>query len=174
MDIRDTSRKIQHSIDYSFCLLCLSKIYQFLWHKNCLYAAISLPSGKMNLTRKTATPEPNRQFILDLQSWIQDLHENGHQVILNLDNNEDLYASDGRVQPIPYCPDDVASCTAHDGSLATLVVSCGLIDILGLQHSSRPFPPTYIRGHKRIDYLELPLRLQSSLPIDHLWFHLLH
>ncbi len=52
----------------------------------------------MNLTCKTATPEPNRQFILDLQSWIQDLHENGHQVILNLDNNEDLYASDGRVQ----------------------------------------------------------------------------
>jgi hypothetical protein len=117
----------------------------------------------MNLTCKTATPEPNRQFILDLQSWIQDLHENGHQVILNLDNNEDLYASDGRVQPIPYCPNDVASCTAQDGSLATLAVSCGLIDILGLQHSSRPFPPTYIRGHKQIDYMLISPSLQHMV-----------
>jgi hypothetical protein len=30
--------------------------------------------------------------------------------------------------------------------------TCGLVDILGEQHTDRPFPPTYSRGKKRLDY----------------------
>jgi hypothetical protein len=52
---------------------------------------------------------------------------------------------------------------SHDGSLRTLAVSCGLIDILAFQHSSRPFPPTYIRGKKRIDYMLISASLQDAV-----------
>ncbi|MFN9979690.1 MAG: hypothetical protein ACK53Y_07245, partial [bacterium] len=41
----------------------------------------------------------------------------------------------------------------HDGTLSTLVCTCGLIDLLTLQHPD-PLPPaTYIRGKERIDFI---------------------
>jgi hypothetical protein len=41
----------------------------------------------------------------------------------------------------------------HEGTLATLVRTCGLIDPLQSQHSNRPPPPTYNRGQDRIDFI---------------------
>jgi len=48
------------------------------------------------------TIEPNRQFILDLQAWIQFLQSQGHHIILNLDNNDDLYDSEGFITCFGY------------------------------------------------------------------------
>jgi hypothetical protein len=42
-------------------------------------------------------------------------------------------------------------------------MTCGLIDILAIHHSERPFPPTYIRGKKRKDYMLLSASLQESV-----------
>lgn len=114
---------------------------------------------KNNLT----VPQPHRQFILDLQAWLQNLQSQGHQIILNLDNNEDLYHLDGSIHPLPYNPDLSTSDKLHNGSLSTLIMTCGLIDILAIQHSSRPFPPTYIRGRKRINYMLISASLQNTV-----------
>jgi hypothetical protein len=32
-------------------------------------------------------PQPRRQFIFDLQSWLQDIEKEGHQIILAMDAN---------------------------------------------------------------------------------------
>jgi hypothetical protein len=114
-----------------------------------------------NAAGKSTQPEPNRQFLLDLHAWKQHLHASGHQVILNLDNNTDLYSSEGSLHSNPYDPTKVTSCPQHDGSLATLAQSCGLVNILAVHHSQRPFPPTYIRGRKRLDYMLVSASLQS-------------
>jgi hypothetical protein len=105
------------------------------------------------------TPDPHRQFILDLQAWISDLQAKDHRIILKMDNNDDLYLAEGSIHQLDYCANSLTHCTSHDGSLTTLAITCGLIDILSIHHSERPFPPTYIRGKKRIDYLFIsPLR----------------
>jgi hypothetical protein len=107
--------------------------------------------------------EPNKQFIWDLQAWIQHLQAQGHLIILNIDNNKDFYAAGGNYHPLPYQPSVHVTDKTHDGNLRTLAASCGLIDILALQHSSRPFPPTYIRGKKRIDYILISANLQDAV-----------
>jgi len=88
-------------------------------------------------------PNPNRQFILDLHSWVQHLQSLNHKIILSLDNNDDLYSSEGSIHFLPFDPDNITTGPQHDGSLRTLAASCGLVDILAEQHSSRPFPPTF-------------------------------
>jgi hypothetical protein len=114
-------------------------------------------------TSSTTHAEPNKQFTLDLQAWIQYLQSQGHKIILNLDNNDDFYATEGFVHPLHYQTGVHVTDKSHDGSLRTLAVSCGLIDILALQHSSRPFPPTYIRGKTRIDYMLISASLQDAV-----------
>ena len=112
---------------------------------------------------KTAIAEPNRQFILDLQAWIQHIKSQGHLIILNLENNEDLYAHEGSVHPLLYQPDKPIKDTTDNSSLRTLAITCGLIDILAIHHSSRPFPATHIRGQKRIDYMLISAPLQAAV-----------
>ena len=114
-------------------------------------------------SKKLQTPEPNRQFIIDLQAWLQHLQSQGHQLILNLDNNDDLYISEGSIHPLPYNPDSPVSDKSHNGSPQTLALTCGLIDILAIQHSKQPFPPMYNRGKKRIDYILISATLQDSV-----------
>jgi len=104
--------------------------------------------------------EPHRQFILDLQAWVQFLQDQGHHIILCLDNNEDLYSTEGNIQPIPYNPNSHSHSKLHNGSLLSLVNTCGLVEILAIQHSSCPFPPIYIRGKKRLDYILISATLQ--------------
>jgi hypothetical protein len=45
--------------------------------------------SKSNTTKTICSSEPNKQFITDLQSWIQLLQKQHHLIILSLDNNED-------------------------------------------------------------------------------------
>jgi hypothetical protein len=120
-------------------------------------------SQERNQVASLPQVEPNRQFILDLQTWVQFLQAQGHQIILCLDNNEDLYASKGSIQPLEFDPNNHAQLKSYNGSLQTLAITCGLIDILAIQHSSCPFPPTYIRGNKRLDYILISSTLQDAV-----------
>lgn len=65
----------------------------------------------------------------------------------------------GKLYHIPYSTEGILTGKSHDGSLASLALACGLIDILGVNHSSHPFPSTYIRGKKRLDYHSISLIL---------------
>jgi hypothetical protein len=70
---------------------------------------------------------------------------------------------EGSIISLSYDPDSVTNGNFHDGPLRTLAASCGLVDVLAEQHSSRPFPPTYIRGMKQIDYILVSASLQHTV-----------
>lgn len=80
-----------------------------------------------------------------------------------LDSNEDISQKQGKFIPLSFHPTTPTTCKHHDGSLATLASSCGLIDPLSLQHSQRPFPPTYNRGKSRLDYILVSANLAQSV-----------
>jgi hypothetical protein len=109
-------------------------------------------------------PNPHRQFILDIQSWITHLTNLGHEIILALDANE-TYNPDipGSLSPLQYTPGVPTYSKTHDGKLSTLVASCNLQDPLAYQHSDCPFPPSHIRGANRIDYIFVTPGLRSAV-----------
>jgi hypothetical protein len=111
----------------------------------------------------STTPDPHRQFILDLQSWIEALISKNHEIILSLDNNEDITLHEGTRTPIISDSSKPVLSTTHDGSLTSLAQTCGLLDILGKQHSERPFPATYSRGKKRLDYILVSSSIAHSV-----------
>ncbi len=110
-------------------------------------------SSRWRETNNTTIPNPHRQCIIDLQSWIESLIRQNHDIILTLDNNEDIASEQGTIHPIQFSGSQHPICPNHDGSLSTLIKTCGLVDILGTQHLERPIPPTYSRGKKRLDYI---------------------
>jgi hypothetical protein len=57
--------------------------------------------------------------------------------------------------PLPYTHGIPTIHQNHDGKLSTLISTCGLKDPLARQHSTRPFPPSYIRGSEGIDYISV-------------------
>lgn len=99
-------------------------------------------------------PDPRRQFVLDLQAWVEFLQIEGHQIILAMDANE-VYDPDSTTTayPLPYDSSKVTMAPSHSGKLATLVTTCGLCLPLAHQHSTRPFPASHIRGRSQIDYI---------------------
>ncbi len=101
-------------------------------------------------------PSPHRQFILDLQAWLEHLIRIDHDIILALDANE-TYNPDIPTRPHLLTCDSskLALNKTHDGKLATLIASCGLQDPLAVQHPERPFPASYFHGSNRIDYIFL-------------------
>jgi hypothetical protein len=101
--------------------------------------------------RIEAPPNPRRQFILDLQSWLEYLQSEGHQFILAMDAN-DTYDPDGTCPKHPLHPSLTVD-SQHNGKLATLVSSCDLCLPLAHQHETRPFPASHIRGRNQIDYI---------------------
>ncbi len=72
--------------------------------------------------------DPHRQFILDLQAWVEhDLHE----IILTIDVNETYEPeSTGPFSPLQYKPGIPTACKTHNGKLSTLITTCGLQDPL--------------------------------------------
>jgi hypothetical protein len=50
-----------------------------------------------------------------------------------------------------------------DGKLVTLIATCGLVDPLVRQHSSRPIPPSHDRGSDRIDFMLVSPNLMSAV-----------
>jgi exonuclease III len=110
------------------------------------------------------TVNPRQQFILDLQGWLEIKVLEGHKIVLGMDAN-DSYNPDttGTSTPLEYNPARPTVSASHNGKLSTLVASCGLKDPLALQHSSRPFPASHIRGSKRIDFIFVTPRLQPAV-----------
>ncbi len=111
---------------------------------------------------RTDQPNPRRQFILDLQAWIEHLLRNKHDIILSMDGNEDYTQTPRGFVPLSYTPGKHVISTTHDGSLSTLLNTCGLTDTLTTHHTMEPPPPTYSRGSKRIDYIFISQALQHS------------
>lgn len=99
-------------------------------------------------------PNPRHQFILDLQSWLQHLSQEGHQFILAMDAN-DVFDPDQVVpsHPLVYTRDKLTVNSSHDGKIATLVATCHLCLPLARQHPTRPFPASHIMGRNQIDYI---------------------
>jgi hypothetical protein len=111
-------------------------------------------SKKMKSSKECDTdPLPRLQFLLDLQSWISHKILEGHEIILAIDANEDSMGKLGWNCPLQYTLDKPTSCKEHDGSLATMMVSCGLSDPLLMQHAHGTPPPTHSRDASRIDYI---------------------
>jgi hypothetical protein len=109
------------------------------------------------------TPEPHRQFVLDLQSWIEHLQTQGHSITLSLDGNEDITSSATEFHPLQYVDQEFTHSPKHDGKLCTLIMTCGLQDVLRIHHPP-PLPTTYARGRNRIDYI---LVSRDILPAVH-------
>jgi ribonuclease HI len=109
-------------------------------------------STKLRETGKTSKPNPRRQFVLDLQAWLEHLVTEGHQIILSIDSNDDLNTTAGNYINLTYDPTKVTVNSTHDGSLSTLLNTCGLIDILQKHHTGNA-PATYNRGTTRLDYI---------------------
>jgi len=99
-------------------------------------------------------PNPQWQFILDLQAWIESLQGDQHQIILCMDANE-TYDPDQEYisHPLPFDPATLTVDPTHNGKLSTLVSSCGLCLPLALQHTTRPFPASCISVRNQIDYM---------------------
>ncbi len=106
--------------------------------------------AKFSEEQRDEIPNPHRQFILDLQSWLEDIKRDGTSIILCLDNNEDLLAHQGSFHQLEYKDDTFIKDSQHDGTLATLARTCNLIDDLGAQHPGN-LPATYSRGNTRLD-----------------------
>jgi len=98
-------------------------------------------------------PDPYKQCIMDLQAWLEHLVSQGHSIILGLDSNEDITDTLPAFVPLAYKEGIHPVHQNHNGSLATLVTTCGLVDPLAVHHKTRPIPPTYNRGSSRIDYI---------------------
>lgn len=101
----------------------------------------------------TEDPRPRIQCIVDLQAWMECKLTEGYEFILCIDANEVITNTSGSYHPLIYNPDAPTAIGRHDGSLATLIRTCGLQDPLTIQHQDQPPPPTYSRGSQRIDYI---------------------
>jgi hypothetical protein len=124
-------------------------------------------SAKLRDTDKQSTPNPRHQFVLDLQAWLENLIKEGHHIILSIDSNEELNPTEGKITNLTYNQSLVTANPNHDGSLSTLVNTCGLIDILQTHHSEKALA-TYNRGITRLDYILIsnnlgPATLRSGI-----------
>jgi len=120
-------------------------------------------SAMFRQVNKVVDPDPNRQFILDLQGWISYIQMDGAQVILSLDNNDELNPASGQVVKLSFNPIVPTTSTQHNGTLDTLIRSTGLVDVLGHHHPSPHYPATYNRGRKRIDLILVSASLLPSV-----------
>jgi hypothetical protein len=121
--------------------------------------------------------QPRRLFILDLQAWINHLIVSNHEIILSMDANLS-YDPDSTIpsHPLTYTPGIPTMNKRHDGKLATLIATCGLIDPLACQHSSCPIPPSHNRGSECIDFMLItpslmPVVSSSGCLSSHSLFH---
>jgi hypothetical protein len=101
----------------------------------------------------TTSPAPHKQFIQDLQSWIEHLIHNNHQITVALDINEEINLESGNFLSLEYSPGTHISNRQHNGALETLMKTCNLVDIATIHHTHMPPPETYNRGKKWLDYI---------------------
>ena len=82
-----------------------------------------------------------------------------YDIRLTLDLNTHVDAAVGIFCPSVYNATKPKIAPQHVGKFSTLITICGLVDIVVEQHSHRPFPATYNRGKRRIDYIVVSLSL---------------
>jgi hypothetical protein len=77
----------------------------------------------------------------------------GYLIILGIDANEPYDPLGGNFTPVDFQLDTPIPLKGHDGTLATLVCTSGLVDPLLIHHPDHPPPPTYDRGKDKIDFI---------------------
>ena len=90
------------------------------------------------------------------------LRTNNTSIILLLDGNEDTGGQAGSFHPVDYIEGIHQHVPTHDGTLATLATTCGLIDSLAHLRPD-PYPPFYSWGTKRSDYIYMSDEFIHSL-----------
>jgi hypothetical protein len=110
----------------------------------------------------TKIPHPHQQCMLDLQAWIASLQQNGSYVILLMDSNEDIQQHQGSYTPLEYTETRLIKAANHNASLATLLLSCNLVDTPAHQDTP-PYPANYIREKKRLDYILISAELVPAI-----------
>ena len=75
---------------------------------------------------------PREAFIRDLHQFIRQQQQNGNQILLLGDFNEEMGSG--------------------NSGIANLSIECGLIDIFGIRLGTATNPSTWQRGNKRLDY----------------------
>ena len=81
---------------------------------------------------ETERINPREAFIRELQTFIDQQQENGDQIILVGDFNEEI--------------------TDIDSGMSNIATTCNLVDMFGARLGSPNIPSTWQRGKKRIDY----------------------
>ena len=123
----------------------------------------------------THDPKPRHQFIVDLQAWLETKIASDYSIVLSIDANESLQPTVGTYTPLNFTLEKPIPIKGHDGTLATLLHTCGLRDPLTIQHTEHPPPPTYNRGKDRIDYIFVSAGLLPAVqrtgifPYDHIF-----
>jgi len=110
-------------------------------------------SARFREANHTHDPIPRHQFIVDLQAWLEHRIASGYQITLGMDANEPYIPEEGNFIPLDYQLITPIPTKGHDGTLATLVRTSGLVDPLLHHHPDTPPPPTYDRGKEKIDFL---------------------
>jgi len=107
---------------------------------------------------------PHRQFILDLQAWLETIIASNHKIILAMDASS-TYNPDETVPayPLIYKQGVPTVNKNHSGALATLVSTCGLHDPFARQHSSLPLPASHIHGSEQIDFIFVSLGISNAI-----------
>jgi hypothetical protein len=97
--------------------------------------------------------DPHKQTPVDLQYFVQELQQEGEEVILFLDAKQDDQKT--------YRPQELNECFktrngfhvdgSIDGSIHTFMDNCGLTNVLMDVHAEQ-VPNTHVRGSKQIDF----------------------
>jgi hypothetical protein len=110
-------------------------------------------SRTLREANSTEDPAPHCRFILDLQAWLEHHTASSTEVILCIDANEAILPSQGIFCPLQFQTDKPIKSKGNDGSMQTLLLTCGLADPLLIQYANQTPPSTYSRGSHRIDYV---------------------
>jgi hypothetical protein len=178
-----TSRVIEHGIDpyglgrWSFLVLrgkggikilivtayrACQQTIQSVGHKTATAQQFRALSKTFRDADLLDDPVPRKQFIVDLQAWIEHKVAEGYQIILGIDANEPYSQTKGNFTPLHYTLETPISTKGHDGTLSTLVRSCGLIDPLLMHHPDSTPPATYDRGKEKIDFIFISTTLADA------------
>jgi hypothetical protein len=95
----------------------------------------------MMLREANRNPDPVKSFCDDLATEMKKWVENGYEIILMINANEE-------VGLIP-------------GGISNVISTAGLFDLIDTRHNATKCPNTYARGSKRIDYIFGTERIQQ-------------
>jgi hypothetical protein len=131
-------------------------------HKTSAMQQFCTLSQHIRAAELTSNPRPRYQFIIDLQARLQELINKSYEIILCIDANESIHNQLGQFSPLQFSLGKPIVGSRHNGTLATLIRTCGLCDPLRIQHPGEPPPATYKRGKNRIVYILTTLSVMAA------------